>query len=316
MELDPITDEEQKAVRDLAVKRRNFATPEALDAFMQFKSRPTDVVISTSAKSGTTWVSQICHQLRTGASGGHMDFKEITEVVPYVDVALDLGLNCDDDQVAVPRVFKSHMNAGAWDRPGKFITVMRHPYDVALSHFKFLRGWMFEPDTISPNVFIQQVWLRSSGWPSTEAEDAPNFRFCMSWWCRRHEDNVLIVFYEDMKENLEREVRRIAEFIGVTDPDAIRVAVERSTYQYMYDHRTQFDDGLVKSKRNKAMGLSADAGSSHGKVASGGGNRHLLSATTRSLMDQAWKKICQPLTDAENYDEWLAMWRKESGTCM
>ena len=311
-----MTAAEQKAIRDLIVRRRKLYTPEAVDAFWQFKSRPTDVVISTFPKSGTTWMSQICHQLRTGASGGHMDFKEITEVVPYVDVALDLGLNCDDDQVAVPRVFKSHMNAGTWDRPGKFITVMRHPYDVALSSYKFHRGWLFEPGTFPPNIYIQQIWMKSNGWPDSKAKNSPIFHFFMSWWRRRHEDNVLIVFYEDMKENLEREVRRVAEFIGVTDPDAIRVAVERSTYQFMYDHRTQFDDNLLKSKRNNAMGLSADTGSSNGKVASAGGNRSLLDATSRSLLDQAWKEICQPLTDAENYDEWLAMWRKESGTCM
>ena len=41
--------------------------------------RPTDVVISTPPKTGTTWVQQIVHQLRTG---GDMDFEDIYQPIP------------------------------------------------------------------------------------------------------------------------------------------------------------------------------------------------------------------------------------------
>ena len=315
MEEDPVSPEEQKTLVEFSVTRAKTGTSAAHDAALQFRPRPSDVIITTAAKAGTTWMSQICHQLRTG---GHMEFKEITEVVPFMEMALDLGLNCDDEQVAEPRLFKTHMDGETCGEVGKFITVMRHPYDIAPSAYKFLDGWMFETGAISPNTFIQQVWLKRSmpqagGTRSTQR--GPCFHFFMSWWRRRHEDNVLIVFYEDMRENLEREVRRVAKFIGVTDPDAIRVAVERSAYQFMYDHRTQFDDNLLKSKRNKDMGLSADAGSSQGKISTGGGKRDMMNSTTRALIDHAWNEVCLPVTGAKNYDEWIEMWRKESATC-
>jgi hypothetical protein len=37
-------------------------------------------------KEGTIWVQQICHQLRTG---GDMEFEEISQVVPWIELARD-----------------------------------------------------------------------------------------------------------------------------------------------------------------------------------------------------------------------------------
>merc|ERR1712046_441174 len=72
--------------------------------------RPTDVVILTFPKTGTTWLQQICEQLRTG---GDMKFDEITERQPWLEFAWDLGQDLDAEQVAAPRLFKSHQRPSA-----------------------------------------------------------------------------------------------------------------------------------------------------------------------------------------------------------
>ena len=51
-----------------------------------FRARPSDAYITPFAKSGTTWLQQIAHGLR---SGGDMDFAEISYVVPCLDYALE-----------------------------------------------------------------------------------------------------------------------------------------------------------------------------------------------------------------------------------
>jgi hypothetical protein len=56
-------------------------------------------------KEGTTWVQQICHQLRTG---GDMEFEEISQVVPWIELARDQGQDLEAEQVAPPRCFKMH----------------------------------------------------------------------------------------------------------------------------------------------------------------------------------------------------------------
>jgi len=56
--------------------------------------RPGDTFVVTTPKAGTTWVMMICHQLRTK---GDLDFREITAVVPWVELAHDIvSWTCDD----------------------------------------------------------------------------------------------------------------------------------------------------------------------------------------------------------------------------
>ena len=84
-----------------------FLTAESHLKGVRFKPLPTDVIISTAPKSGTTWVQQICHGLR---SGGDMSFEEICLVVPCLEMAGDY--NYEDLQAAQPfepRVYKTHL---------------------------------------------------------------------------------------------------------------------------------------------------------------------------------------------------------------
>ena len=59
-------------------------SPEGIAKGLAFRPRPTDVVISPYSKSGTTWMQQIVHGLRTR---GDMDFDDISRVVPWIETA-------------------------------------------------------------------------------------------------------------------------------------------------------------------------------------------------------------------------------------
>ena len=50
-------------------------------------------------------MQQICHQLRTG---GDMEFEEISQVVPWIELEHDQGQDLEAEQVAPPRCFKTH----------------------------------------------------------------------------------------------------------------------------------------------------------------------------------------------------------------
>ncbi|XP_065179649.1 sulfotransferase 1B1-like [Sycon ciliatum] len=308
---DPVTPEVEKVIQRVKDSRSKLGTERGKQAAASFQPKPSDVFISSTPKSGTTWMTQICHQLRTG---GDMDFGEITEVVPFLECAADLGLNCDDKQRAEPRLYKTHFLEASCPKGGKYITTVRHPYDVAASAYTFLCGWLFEEDELGPNNLLQQITFKS---PLPQVVTPANagsttlFDHYMGWWPRRHDSDVLFVFYEDMKEDLEREVKRVAEFIGVDDASAVEIALKRSRFDYMFQHREQFNDNLVKKKRNVDMGLSPSAGMQHGKVQTAGGKQHLLNDTTRALLDAAWTRMCLPVTGATDYEEWRRMWRKE-----
>ena len=53
-------------------------------AVEEFQVRPTDIIVATFPKTGTTLVTWICHLLRTGGDTSHLDrIETLYEVVPW-----------------------------------------------------------------------------------------------------------------------------------------------------------------------------------------------------------------------------------------
>ena len=93
------------------LKRRMLpvaASMQQIDS-IKLSPRPTDVIVTTPPKSGTTWVMHICHQLRTG--GSEPDFLAQEDVVPILDVSDFLGQDLDTmkQPSEPPRVFATHV---------------------------------------------------------------------------------------------------------------------------------------------------------------------------------------------------------------
>lgn len=72
-------------------------------------------------------LSQILHQLRTK---GDDEFEEISEPVPWLETARDIGQNIHGDHSWKPRMFKTHLWEPHCPKGGRYIVVFRHPYDV------------------------------------------------------------------------------------------------------------------------------------------------------------------------------------------
>lgn len=92
---------------------------------------PLPPQVVTTPKAGTTWLQQLCHQLRSNK--GDVDFDEISAVVPWLELAHDLGQDLDSSQpFSPPRLFKTH----AWEphcpkgAGVKFVVGVRDPEDV------------------------------------------------------------------------------------------------------------------------------------------------------------------------------------------
>ena len=105
-----------------------------------FVPRPDDVIVCTYSKTGTTLVQQICQQLRSadGISDEEaMNFEEITEEIPWIDFAYDVGVDLKKDQRLSPRIFKSHQPLSSINRGCKYISTLRRPADTARSYYYF-----------------------------------------------------------------------------------------------------------------------------------------------------------------------------------
>jgi hypothetical protein len=97
--------------------------------------RPTDIFVTTAPKTGTTWLTQVLHQLRTG---GDIEFDDIYQVVPWPPLCYDLGMDCNMDQKAFPRVFKTHQRLSAVNPGGKYLCTVRDPVKTMISWWNFL----------------------------------------------------------------------------------------------------------------------------------------------------------------------------------
>jgi len=117
---------------------------------MAFQPRSTDVIIAPFTKCGTTWLQQIAHSLQTR---GDMDFEEISNVTPWIELAYDLGLDLDADQAAEPRVYKSHLSWHDVPKGGRYIVSFRNPANAFISVYRFFEGFFWV------NEAIGTTWL-------------------------------------------------------------------------------------------------------------------------------------------------------------
>ena len=164
----------------MSTRNSRMHSAESVRVGRSFTPRRDDVFVVTYPKCGTTWVTQIVHALRTNAS---MDFGEITEVVPWDILAHDCRQDLDADQVASPRVFKSHEAWRDVAKGGRYVYVARNPLDAFFSFFKIRFHFFRSALSIdSPNFFMAVYFFRNCfasfwiSWPT---------RISCFWYLRR-----------------------------------------------------------------------------------------------------------------------------------
>lgn len=275
----------------------------------EFRFRSDDIIISTYAKSGTTWTQQIVSQLIfKGAEGVN-----VPELSPWVDMRIPAreiklaGLEAQTNR----RFMKTHLPLDAFVfRPElKHIYIARDGRDVVWSlhnHHLNANDLFYElindtPDRVGPPLakcdpdirryFL--TWLEGDGAPFWSMWD--NVR---TWWTVRRHPAVLMLHFADMKRDLEGTVRKVAAFLGI-DVDAATLGrvVEHSSFAYM--------------KRNAAT--AAPLG---GAVWEGGAATFINKGA-----NGRWREILTP-DDNARYEarsiaelgEDCARWLKEGGT--
>lgn len=274
----------------------SLGTEEGLNTGLSLVLRPTDVVITPFAKSGTTWLQQMAHSLRTR---GDMDFDDISRVVPWIETSTDLGIDLNAEQKAHPRLFKSHLNAQRIPKGGKYINSCRDPKDALYSMFKFMEGWFIEPGTITVDEFAEHIFIARA---SRDAEGEDYWSHLKSWWHRRADPDVLFMAYEHMQEDLEQTIRRVAAFIDVPlDAELLAITLEHSSVPFMQRHKDHFDDKLMLRQSIDALGLPEDSDSAKIRRGKVGDSRGHLSEAVLEQLDAMWQKHITPDLGFESY---------------
>ena len=292
--------DEPEWIKSMNQRLSLMMTERGVNHGLNFKPRLDDVIVVTWPKCGTTWLQQVLHQLR---SGGDMSFDEISEVIPYIEHAYDVEIDLDAEQAYQPRCYKSHKWYQDCPKGAKYIAICREPCATFYSFFDFYNGWFFDHGTVSLHQFIEDYLVEYLGVPKSKKQLASYFVHFLSWWERRNDPNVLFLFFEDMKDDLESAVRMVADFVGIHDEERIKKAVEMSSFEFMKENESKFSEARFPRYRNGVCGLPSDIVYSKVVTGSATKGREMMDEKTKELIQAKWLEVVGKHTGFKDYDE-------------
>jgi aryl sulfotransferase len=217
----------RKEVRSWTTDSRRWA---------HYRPREGDIVIATAPKCGTTWTQQIASLLVFQTA----EARDIQNTSPWIDFRLPPieSVVAFIEAQTHRRFLKSHLPFDAmpiYDEV-RYVHVARDGRDAFMSwhnhtsHYspmaREMQSAAGEADETIARPLPQPhesardhfaVWMTED--PDVRLlDDAPASHFFhleKSWWAARRRANVLLVHYNDMKADLEGEMRRIAAFLDI-----------------------------------------------------------------------------------------------------
>jgi hypothetical protein len=278
-------------IQEMHERMKYFSTEEGWQRGLNYKPDSTDVFIVTPPKCGTTWMQQIVHGLRTR---GSMDFDEVSRVVPWINMAHDIGIDIYAPQVAHPRAFKTHSTMDEVPKGGKYIVVLRDPKDALLSHYHFFEDFFFEKGSIDLKTFAREHYL-----PGRDV-----YKHITALWNRRKDENILSMCYEDMKAGLPQTVERVAEFIGVPLDDELKeIVIRQSDIKFMQEHKDQFEDHIIRKARGAAMRLPLDGQLNKVRNGQVGESKERVPDDIKKELDDIWQTEITPKIGLRSYED-------------
>jgi aryl sulfotransferase len=215
-----------------------------------FKFRDDDIVISTYAKSGTTWMQQIISQLIFNGKEG----LPVADMSPWMDLRVPPahvkyeGLEAQDHR----RFVKTHLPVDAlvFNPKVKYVYIARDGRDVLWSLYnhhttaneKWYGALNHSPGLVGPPigkpgddvVEYFKEWLDKDGYPFWSLWD--NIR---TWWAIKDLPNVHFVHFANLKSDMQGTMREIAAFLEIPiDESKWDDIVEHCTFNYMKSHAT------------------------------------------------------------------------------
>lgn len=191
--------------------------------------RRGDIVISTRSKSGTTWMQMICALLVLGTPDLPAPLSRISPWVDWLVTPLE-ELLTDLESQRHRRFVKTHTPLDGLPLHDEvtYVVVARHPLDMAVSLYhqssNLDRPRIAEltdrpATTRGARLPLEEwlpAWTESRADPRAELDSLPGVMWHLSdAWARRQRANVLLVHYDDLRRDLEGQMRRIAACLGI-----------------------------------------------------------------------------------------------------
>lgn len=178
-----------------------------------------DTYLTSYPKSGNTWLRYLIGNLLYN----DVTFKNLEERIPDIYINREKFLI----QTPRPRILKSH----EYFHPKykKVVYIVRDPRSVAVSYFYYLKKFNKLPQEIDihsyVDLFVQGKLDRYATWNEN----------VLSWNAFKEDsDRILIVKYEDLKDDTFSELTKISNFLQINASEQSLInAIEKSSVKKM-----------------------------------------------------------------------------------
>lgn len=187
-----------------------------------FQAHDTDIIVASKPKSGTTWLKALVfatmnrknHYTHDDSQNSLLTYNS-HHLVPFLESHQLYGETCDPNltKIASPRLLSSHIPYMLL--PGsikttsncRIVYICRNPFDTFVSSYNFL------------GLKIKNLCMEETFDKFCEGVGlfGPFFDHVLGYWKESLErpEKVLFLKYEDLKQDIGFELRRLAEFLGV-----------------------------------------------------------------------------------------------------
>ncbi|KAJ1271950.1 hypothetical protein BS78_06G165500 [Paspalum vaginatum] len=190
-----------------------------------FTARPSDIIVATLPKSGTTWIKSLLYatvhreEHPVDDADGH-PFNSVGphECIKFLEYQIYSGGKIPDlDKLPDPRLFATHVPFVALPRTimtasCKIVYVCRDPKDTVISWWHFINKFRARAgmDPLSAESAAELFCDGMSGF-------GPYWDHVLGYWRAylAHPEQVLFFRYEEMQRDPAAHVRRLAEFVGL-----------------------------------------------------------------------------------------------------
>jgi len=184
----------------------SFVTQKTFDSVVSYEPDDDDVFVCSYPKNGTTWSIYILHLLRSGCSG----FSKGEQLNEHY-ACLDFLGGEKTKAYARPRLVQTHLRSDLMpmNKLSKYIFVARNPKDVVTSFYYHTLGFDFYDFADGKFDDFFEHFMRG------EHDFGDYFEMVPAWWQEsKKRENVHFVLYEDLKSDFEKELLKIADFLG------------------------------------------------------------------------------------------------------
>ncbi|VEN43799.1 unnamed protein product [Callosobruchus maculatus] len=207
--------------------------------YFNFKTRPDDTYIITFPRSGTTWTQEMVWLIVNDLNYDAAARVPLTERFPFLEFSsfvhketkaefLEENMKNPEkyklvqkidhprwkilERMTSRRFIKTHLpfsllppdllNTGC-----KVVYIARNPKDVAVSFYHLNR-------LIRTQGYVGDFPLYWKFFQRNLQPWTPYWEHIREGWTRRHEKNVLFLFYEDMSQDIYSTIKKISDFFG------------------------------------------------------------------------------------------------------